>query len=285
MRLASVQMLRAIAAIMVVYSHARPGVVVFARTWKYNYLLHEAFGVFGVDIFFVISGFVICYSADRLYGRKQALGFLWNRFRRINLIYYVATMATLLVWLPSLLRHERLPISTAQILSSAIVIPFPGSTGLFLSQGWTLTYEWYFYLLFFLLILFGTSKKEATLGIVLASLIFMGWLYRKNSQYLLGVYTNPIMFEFLLGVGIGYVFRRWTPGKTTALLLLIPGLVLGIGLTIVVPGYGNFPTANAPKAEWLPYTHALIWGSAAALIVAGCIFLEKTQTRVPFQNH
>jgi len=57
-----------------------------------------------------------------------------------------------------------------------------------------------------------------------------------------------------------------------------------LGLLIMLTGYGNYLAVLNPPPV-LRYIHALCWGSAAALIVAGCVFLEKNRTAVFFLRH
>lgn len=283
MKLGSIQMLRALAALMVIYTHSITQMCFFASNLHQHTALHGSLGAFGVDLFFVISGFVIYSSANRLNARTQTLSFLWHRFRRINFIYYVATLVTLIVWLPSFLRHGRPPVTGGQVLASVILLPFPGSAQLIMSHAWTLSFEWYFYILFSLLILSGTQKKAGTLGLVLGFLILLGWLLR---NYPLGVpdfYTDPLIFEFGLGVAVGFASQRWAPGKKIAQALLWPGILLS--LTVMLTGFYNFEAIPAPKTPTLRYVHAFCWGGSAALVLAGCVFLEKTGTTAFFRKH
>ena len=92
-RLYSVQALRAIAANLVILTHL---FVVEGKHFAEPLLPRTAFyGMFGVDIFFVLSGFVMLETA----GGKSAARFLWNRALRIYPAYWVATSAVLLAFL------------------------------------------------------------------------------------------------------------------------------------------------------------------------------------------
>jgi exopolysaccharide production protein ExoZ len=272
MKLNSIQMLRAIAALMVVYTHSISEIQNFASGWQQHTAAHTALGTFGVDLFFVISGFIIYHSAGRLRGGIPSLTFLWHRFRRINPLYYLAVILTVITWTHSLLQHRRPPITRLQALYWTIILPVPGDPGRAVFQAWTLSYEWYFYLLFFLLILFRSQRKLLILFPLTAILILAGWLLRSHTG-LLTFYTDPILFEFLLGVAIGAATRRWNPGKTAALCLLTPGILLA--LLLLITGYGNFLDPAAPQTASLRYVHAALWGGTAALIITGCIFWEK----------
>jgi peptidoglycan/LPS O-acetylase OafA/YrhL len=177
-----------------------------------------------------------------------------------------------ITWIPSLLRHQRPPVTGWQLLSWTILLPLPGDPARAISQAWTLSFEWFFYLLFFLLILLRAQRKGWILCCCLGGLSLLGWLLRSNLTGLAIFYTNPLLLEFLLGVALGVVYRRWSPGRKIALCLLVPGLVLG--LLFMLTGFGNSQAVLAPP-PLLQYLHAIYWGSAAALVVAGCVFLEK----------
>jgi exopolysaccharide production protein ExoZ len=278
MHLKSIQMLRGLAAVLVVYTHSISQMGIFAIGWQQRTPARISLGTFGVDLFFVISGFIIYLSAGRLSGRQASLSFLWHRFRRINPAYYCAVLITLITWIPSLLHHGRPPLTGYQLLSWTILLPFPGDPARALSQAWSLYFEWFFYLLFFLLILFRAQKKAALLFLLLGSLTVLGWLLQNYLTGVLLFYTDPLLLEFLLGVGIGVVYQKATPGKTTALCLLLPGIAFG--LVLMLTGYVDYQAILPPPAT-VRYLHAIYWGSAAALVVAGCVFLEKSNAFIP----
>jgi exopolysaccharide production protein ExoZ len=283
MKLASIQMLRALAAIMVVYTHSICSMGSFGRGWLQRLPASTALGTLGVDIFFVISGFVIFRSAGRLTGSPDALSFLWHRFRRINPVYYAATLLTLLIWLPGILRGKHPEVNSRTLLTSFLLCRYPGWANPILVQAWTLFYEWYFYLIFCLLILVGVKRKVGMLAILLGSLVFLGWTLRDHPIDVLDFYTDPYIIEFLLGVGIGYCFQRWTPGRTVASALLLPGILLAV--ICIWTGYADIAGRVYWHAPIYHYHHAFGWGSAAALIVAGCVFLEKNGTFTFFHRN
>jgi peptidoglycan/LPS O-acetylase OafA/YrhL len=283
MKLASIQMLRALAAIMVVLSHAIIQEGGFDPGWRQPSVLRSSFGTFGVDLFFVISGFIIYRTAGALNGGRPALAFLWRRFRRINPVYYVATVLSLLAWLPSFLRHRQQPPTVAQGVSSLVLLPYPGATAPILAQAWTLSFEWYFYVAFFLLILARIQYKARILGWFLGGMTLLGLSLQAPITGVLGFYTNPIILEFLAGVGVAVLYSRWTPGRGTALLLAVSGFLLGS--ILVVTGYLDFLGDIGWQTPGYESMHSILWGGSAALIVAGCIFLEKTDWRTLFWHH
>lgn len=273
MKLNSIQMLRAIAALLVVYTHSIGQMSIFADSWQQHTPARTSLGAFGVDLFFVISGFIIYRSAAGLNGRTASLNFLWHRFRRVNPAYYAATLLTVLTWLPSLIRHQRPPLTGLQLLSWAIPLPFPGDPERALVQVWTLYFEWLFYLIFFLLILFRIKAKSVPLCLILCLLAILGWVLQDDLKGAMIFYLDPLLLEFGMGVCIGVAFKRWNPGKRTALCLLWPGIALGIFL--IGTGYADFAMMAHPTIA-VKLVHTFYWGTAAALTVAGCTFLEKS---------
>lgn len=282
MHLKSIQMLRGLAALLVVYTHSITQMGIFAIGWQQRTPASTSLGTFGVDLFFVISGFIIYLSAGRLSGRQPSLSFLWHRFRRINPTYYAAVLVTVITWIPSFLRHSRPSLTGYQLLSWAILLPFPNQPARPFPQSWSLYFEWFFYLLFFLLILVRAQKKATLLCLLLTGLALLGWLLRDHLSGVLVSYTDPLLLEFLLGVGIGVVYQKATPGKTTTLCLLLPGIT--ISLVLILTGYVDYAAILPPPAT-IRYLHAIYWGSAAALVVAGCVFLEKNGTSTLFFGH
>jgi exopolysaccharide production protein ExoZ len=273
MKLNSIQMLRAVAALLVVYTHSISQMGIFTIGWQQRTPARISLGTFGVDIFFVISGFIIYLSAGQLSGRNASRSFLWHRFRRINPAYYAAVLLTVITWIPSLVRHQRPPVTAWEVLTWSILLPLPGDPARALSQAWSLSFEWLFYLLFFGLILFGVRRKALLLCMSLASLTLIGWLLRDKENGILLFYSDPLLLEFGMGVLIGVVWKRLTLHKSIALYMLVPGLLLGV--VFMSTGYIDYQAVGSPSAA-IRYLHALLWGSAAALVVAGCVFLEKS---------
>jgi exopolysaccharide production protein ExoZ len=90
--LVSIQALRAIAALLVFWGHA-----INAVHQKIEADFPHLYGPFGVDLFFVISGFVMVYSSERLFGQPGApITFFVRRLARIVPLYWLAT--AVLVW-------------------------------------------------------------------------------------------------------------------------------------------------------------------------------------------
>jgi exopolysaccharide production protein ExoZ len=164
------QVLRAVAALMVVMHHARLSVA-GSSGWP-------SFGEAGVDIFFVISGFVMSYTtrarivaatADRL---QAAAVFLRKRALRVVPLYWLALLWT-----------SRRDLADwhldADLAKDALFLPHPnavyrGWLAPTLQQGWTLNYEAFFYILFAASMLAGSARIRVVLG-ALVAFVLAGW--------------------------------------------------------------------------------------------------------------
>jgi peptidoglycan/LPS O-acetylase OafA/YrhL len=96
MKINSIQYLRAIAAILVVYAHSL-NFIGNGNSIQANFYYLKNFGAIGVDIFFVISGFIITYVSYNLNGLNDFIVFIKKRFVRINPTYYFASTLALIL--------------------------------------------------------------------------------------------------------------------------------------------------------------------------------------------
>ena len=141
-----------------------------------------------------------------------------------------------------------------------------------LFQAWTLSFEWLFYLLFLVTILVRTSHRERLLTIITITLLIAG-LFLHGADYRLQFITNPVLGEFMLGVLIYGCWSRITVPKPAAWALLLTGTGLCIGE--IIKGFGNVDNSVYTVDGSLAFTRLFWWGIPAALLVAGCLFLEK----------
>tara|TARA_X000000368_G_C23045044_1_gene718775 strand:+ start:614 stop:1570 length:957 start_codon:yes stop_codon:yes gene_type:complete len=176
------------------------------------------FGDIGVDLFFIISGFIMMYST-----RITVNNFFQKRIFRIIPLYWACTIGLFLIALlyPILLKTTTLDFE--QLLKSLFFIPFDkNGTGHFpfLMLGWTLNYEMYFYLIFGICSYLFYNQRDILCSFILIMMIF---LFRNSSSFLLSVYGSPIVVEFILGM-ISY--RILYDKKIDLHLLVLSVLVL-----------------------------------------------------------
>lgn len=236
------QYLRAAAALSVLLFHAMVGAGG-----------HDAIGTGGVDIFFVLSGFLMFQIAS---ADPKPLAFFTARLKRIVPAYWLVTALVVTSQLAGL--TEQSAFDAPHALKSLLFIPsmdvVRGRIYPLLIVGWTLNYEMFFYA-----IVAGLLLAPGRFRLPLLAGIFAGlFALRLSSPDLpvwLDFYTDPIIFEFLFGAVLASLWdRRWLPRYGA-----IP-IVLGAVLMI------------APQPDWL---HRVIgYGLPAAMIVLGVLALE-----------
>jgi peptidoglycan/LPS O-acetylase OafA/YrhL len=191
-RLDSVQMLRAIAAVAVVTHH----ISLFAN------------GQWGVDLFFVISGFIMCYvTADS--GRR----FFAKRIIRVVPLYWAGTLAVFcvaLVW-PQMLHNTT--ASIPDLVKSMLFIPFKKGDRInpVLFLGWTLNYEMLFYLLFAASMSVSHRYRALVCSALLLAVAVLGQLVHFDSVPL-RFWSRPIILEFAFGMACYTLLMRTAVG-------------------------------------------------------------------------
>ena len=197
----SVQYLRAIAACAVLFSHIQDLIPAYAGYFDFSN------GRCGVDIFFVISGFIMVSAARADNGRD----FLARRIIRIVPLYWLLTLALAAVGtlLPQLLNHiSVLPVS---VLQSLFFIPHMMGTevGPLLQPGWTLNYEMAFYFVFALFFAIPITRRVAVIGAVFTALVMIGVLLGASSGPIaFKTYTSPLLLEFVAGMALGLLVQN-----------------------------------------------------------------------------
>ncbi len=250
--LQSIQFLRFVAAFAVVLSHAE---YLSALYWSKN--ASEAYifglGAIGVHIFFVISGFVmVCTTFGKPEKEMDAFEFLRRRLVRIFPIYWLyAAVCTAL---------DPGRVGLFDVLGALLLLP--GYSGNIIGQGWTLTYELYFYFWFAISInLHKTGAIVALSVFFLVSVLSRFWL---SLDALTDVATNPLLIEFLVGAWIGYAKISNRIGPNPIIVLCISLALVLAGLVI---GYNRFPTV-------------ISWGVPSGMLVYSMVALEARLPRV-----
>lgn len=225
-RLVLVQALRAIAALFVVFLHAQYDAIHFTGPAGFALLRPLPWEV-GVDIFFVISGFVIVHATRGQFGKAGASGgFLARRLIRVVPLYWLATGLFLLVAFARPGALNSLPPSGAEIAASFLFVPYVNSLGAaqpVLTLGWTLNYEMAFYLVFAAAMAAGLARARTVLMVALffVALTSLGFLVALPMP--LSFWANPMALEFVAGMGIA--LARDTGGR--------PGIILRTVLAAV----------------------------------------------------
>ena len=276
-----VQALRGVAALLVVLCHARDYLI-----GTENFPFAESIllpGAMGVDLFFIISGFIMVYSTRNSDGSVvYAKGFLIKRFSRVWPTYTAITI----LWVVSISGWGYfLSVDNFLIfLKSIFFIPVKEFAPLYFDPvipiGWTLNFEIYFYAVFGLSLLFRKLSLVAMMCWIGLTVIVMPMTLRDFSLNPFTYYTftpnylnlmaNPIILEFVAGAVIGFLYlnkKLFIKNKIVAmnLIMLSAGLVMWYNYS----GAGNL--------------HGITnWGGSLALLVLCIAIASKSiHLRIP----
>lgn len=202
-----IQVLRALAALLVVFGHAQhEALQISQRTGQVFSVVHYPFDL-GVHIFFVISGFVIVLTSWKLPQGFVGAQFFWQRrFVRVVPLYwfYTSFMIVALFAFPHAIQTAA--VDWGHFLKSYLFIPHirpAGDVKPVLSLGWTLNYEMFFYVVFGFLLLLPRRLCLSALYGLFAILVIAGfWI--PEDMIILHFWTRPIIFEFVIGAMIAH---------------------------------------------------------------------------------
>jgi exopolysaccharide production protein ExoZ len=253
----SIQYLRGLAAFGVLAFHAaeRAG---------------GAFGVgaAGVDVFFVISGFIMWVVTCR---KTPGPGdFLVRRVQRIVPLYWIVTLVVAVTAVAVPAAFPAMQVTPAQLLKSLFFVPHHDSAGLIaplIIPGWTLNYEMFFYLLFAAGLLAPARLRPWLVSAALVALVAIRPL-GDTTNAIWATYTNPLLLEFGAGVWLG---KAWSEDR-------LPGRRLSWAL--IAAGLAGFAATAITGVDVEP-ARVLLWGLPALALVAGAVSLER---RGPIPN-
>lgn len=273
----AIQVLRALAALAVAFGHAQGDAQhMAAKTGgAFSPLDILPWGA-GVDLFFVISGFIMVYASANLFEAPGgAARFLERRLKRIVPLYWLLTLTFLLTAYGIGRQATETPLTLPGLASSLAFWPFDtygdGVPRPYFSLGWTLNYEMFFYLVFALFI--ALPARKAVLGVTTALLVLtaVGTMVPHASPALL-FWSQPIVLTFVFGMGIALLYMQGLRiARTLAWALALLGLA----------AFFNDPAGVATRAvsgivpnDWL---HLLAWGAPSALIVGALVLMREAE--------
>jgi len=253
MRLHALQYLRAVAALAVVYSHA------VIQVDSYQQYLLEA-GSFGVDIFFVISGFIMIYIAKPANTFGQ---FFVNRVRRVVPLYwfFLLLMAAILLLIPSVFKATVFDFK-ALVLSLGFIPHWsgahPAEAWPIVAPGWSLNFEMYFYLVFAVSLFFADRFRIAFIALVITAVFGVAQLFDTGESAVAHFFAKSMVFEFIFGMLLAAAWKRgFRMAPSTASWML----VLGVCLLFLK----------------LPVPRIFEYGIPSLMIVAACLFVKSRE--------
>lgn len=275
-RLDWVQALRGIAAMLVVLCHAAD----YLRDSPSYPLIESALlpGAMGVDLFFIISGFIMVYSTRKATGTMDDVkNFAISRFSRIWPTYAVVSLLWIFIAYSGLAYFSSTENLTA-LLKSLTFIPVKEMAPLYFEPvfplGWTLNFEMYFYVVFAVSLLFKRFRLAAMLTWIALTVVLIPILTRTFSTdpftyysyefNYLNLITNPIILEFVAGALIGYMYLSKH--------IIICSKVVAV----------NLLASSVALVVWFNYsgpasTHGITnWGGPLAIMVLAMAVCSKT---------
>lgn len=250
--LSGLQCLRAVAAFAVLLHHA------IGRLPGRNFEV----GAAGVDVFFVISGFIMVSTVIH---RAPAAGtFLYQRAARIVPLYWAVTLGVVLLTSVSPAAMPNFTWDWTRLLGSLLFVPHldpDGKIWPLVVPGWTLNYEAFFYALVGLALLLPEGWRLRCLFGALGALVLAG-LALQPAGPVARTWMDPLLAEFAAGGALAVLHARGRlPGP-------VPGLVLlGGGLAVfALLAWLDQPPPQAGRA--------LAYGLPALAMVAGTLALE-----------
>ena len=265
-----IQVLRGIASLLVVLLHVS---VNSKEIFKQNFLGgFFYFGGAGVDIFFVLSGFIITYTSVKgLTQPDRMLPFLRRRFVRIFPTYWIIIIFFILLQLalPSFYKTHY-NFTTANICATLFLLPgHPMVNGV----SWTLSYELFFYVLFSIAFLLPGKKLAFALcmlyALVIIVLALLGYNYENGNKWI-DLLTSPMNIEFFMGILAAVLVRR-IPLSYGIPLIISGGLLFLGGGIITELSYRLLPNA---------FNRVVIFGIPSFLIIMGLVRYELNKKLV-----
>lgn len=253
----TIQFLRGMAAWAVVYHHFMQVFFEFESTTFIGWFF-AVHGRLGVDIFFIVSGFVMHYTLSAR--NYTPVDFALRRIIRIVPAYWTAITVLIMAASVGIVApdYKFALWDIRSVLLSFVFVPHEHLSGLgalpVLTVGWTLNFEMVFYALLTLSILFFRQFALPAGAFILICLPFLS-----DATWLWGpILTSALLYEFVIGMLISYLFRKgFLAAKTDK-----GSALWALGLLILAAAY---------LALWGPYYHFVV----SALVVFSAVLSER----------
>jgi exopolysaccharide production protein ExoZ len=245
----NLQLLRGIAAIGVVFYHTA-------------YLLADGHhtDLRGVETFFVISGFIMCYISQ-----NDPKSFFLKRVVRIVPLYWLCTAFVLALSFQMVLRPWTWPADfVPHILKSLFFLPSDQHP--ILGVGWTLNYEMYFYLLFALALWIHRRAAPLIAAILVTGILALAPL--GCGHFLCVYYADDYVKFFVFGIALYYFWSGVAP-----LLPKMATAVVGTGIIALLYATELAPSWLGPLPGWAGIVMPVA-------VVAAALAMSRTGTDV-----
>lgn len=247
----SLQYLRGVASLLVVLYHARGELNgVYAQSNLGDLLFSN--GYIGVDLFFMISGFVIMLSTAK---DSSTLSFITKRLFRIYPIYFVCLMLSVYAF--------KKPLDTELFkalffVNSDLNSPAPWFGYTIVYTAWTLMFEVLFYIIFAIsMSISWRFRLQICSAIIIATVTSLNYLYNggfkisgydaiqvdsnaSNIMLLARVLSSPMFYEFIIGMAIYWLYQNV---RLTKIITMFSSKLLAISgaafIFFIISGYNG----------------------------------------------
>ncbi len=245
-KIKNIQALRGIAVLLVVLMHS---LHIEQKYGGSNSILPDffQFGMAGVDLFFVISGFVmVTVTRGKFRDVKESLRFTYHRMARIYPTYWVYSLLLLVVFYVRPTWINNAGGNQVDILASFLLLP--SSILPMVVVGWTLIHEVYFYLVF-AVILFLVPERRLTYAVLLWGFgVYLVNGYSNSTSPWISLVSHPLTLEFIGGCLIASVyFKRVVKTRREILLLLA---LFGVAVSFCGFSYYQHVTGSIALSDW-----------------------------------
>lgn len=279
--LINIQFLRFAAAMLVVFYHSSSHLRSAIDDPGYFFALSEGIGFAGVDVFFVISGFIMAWTTRETSGFREAHLFFRRRFARIYSGYWPFFVLAMVIFAWANPEY----FEQSNLWKSAILWPtYP----LLIAVSWTLIFELFFYCCYTVLVTIPVRPRN-----VILIFLFVGvciWSayshfireayapgsleYMSNAEYYM---ASPYLAEFLAGALLAVWLMRKPDGAGWS------WLIAGIALFLSGAWWNQqFFDGHIEQGYWVLY-RVLVFGIPSAMILLGLVRLENSGVSAPLR--
>lgn len=269
------QALRGVAALMVLFFHMTPYWKDLPVLGAFTGAMH--FGFAGVDVFFVLSGFVVYASARQCVGLREVSEFVKRRMLRIYMGYWPVLLVFAAV--PWIVKGAE-GLSWERVLRSVFLL-YPNISDNWVPTAWSLTYELFFYAWLALVSLCaGPAVRLRVVAALLAVVVAWNtvWLMAASGTMLMG--QQPLRFgltgyaaEFLAGALVFEWYVRYSSARVD------PWVVLPACGAVVLLGFAVGSTS--PYFDRVEIMRAGSYGVAAIGFLGTALALQRQAVRAP----
>lgn len=277
----NIQFLRFVAAMLVVLYHAAAQLPVNDSVFQAVFTTGESLGFAGVDIFFVISGFIMAHTASSHSGPAMSFDFVRRRLARIFSGYWPFFILAVVIF--GYYRAEH--FADSNLWKSFFLWP-QSLNHILLEITWTLSYELYFYLLFSLLILLSRPRNRNSFVLLAFLLVlalsiyrhFIAHSYSPENIYYQGFWSQFLTAPFLLEFFGGALVAGWLQKRPTgpALSWFLAGTVL-----FLAGGWINESVYSGLIEQGFHVVpRVFVYGLPACMLLMGLVRLERNADQV-----